>query len=91
MSCPTCDHTMPLLGRMREDPVFICPRCGTICIRITKDGGGFEDQIHVPKLVERCREFENDLHTSAVDAEVLPDFWVTRGIAEAINKPENRK
>lgn len=30
MSCPTCDHTMHSVSRVRG--IFWCPRCGTVKI-----------------------------------------------------------
>jgi Zn-finger nucleic acid-binding protein len=53
MACPTCSHSMQLLTISREATFYACPRCGTIR-RVA--GDSTEDT--VPKLVERCREFQ---------------------------------
>lgn len=57
--------------------VFLCPRCGTVNV----DG-----EIYVPMLVERCRKY-----ASGTRAEDFVSEWFRLGIAEAINKPEDRK
>lgn len=52
MSCPTCGHTMQGVGDVPAvggDPVFWCPRCGTL----ERPAIMLAD---VPKLVERCRK-----------------------------------
>jgi len=46
MACPTCDHTMESCTLT----ISHCPRCGTMIM---------DDRIYIPKLVDRCREFEN--------------------------------
>lgn len=93
MSCPTCDHTMEMVGDYFIS-VAHCPRCGTLTVtRTTTDGDGDEEKLshhsntYVPKLVERCREFERGIPTNVV-SEMRE--WKRIGIAEAINKPEER-
>jgi hypothetical protein len=77
MSCPTCGHTMQCFGtRIDGAAAFWCPRCGSF----TES----ETIVHVPKLVERCRRFEQ-LLGPAYGAE-----WVRLGIGESINLPERR-
>ncbi len=73
MSCPTCDHTMQHMYHM-DGCAYWCPRCGTVKV----DGASH----HVPKLVERCRQFDADTMSS-------PE-WRRLGVAEAISRPEER-
>jgi endogenous inhibitor of DNA gyrase (YacG/DUF329 family) len=63
---------MECLGVMEDEKLFLCPRCGTI-----RHWG----QTHVPKLVERCRQFEKnpDVHLPKLGV------WHRLGIAESIN------
>jgi len=42
---------------------------------------------YVPKLVERCRRFEDERIPLTG---TLAEEWFRLGIAESINKPENR-
>lgn len=82
MACPTCSHTMTPLGcRVTDRTMHHCCRCGTqrLC-----DG-----EFVVPDLVRRCREFEAAAHRYETCRAAF-DAWVRLGIAEAINKPENR-
>lgn len=100
MSCPTCDGTMEcvfsditLYGTGRK--MFACPRCGTMrTINLINGVPGHAEDC-VPKLVQRCREFEQQEFMAyspekghgVVDP---PDRWRTLGIAEAINPPGKR-
>ncbi len=82
MACVTCGHTMQRINtRGTTSAWFWCPRCGTIREEVT--GAAPDDS--VPKLVERCREFE-DLWLP-----LSPDGWKRLGIAEAIHTPDERK
>jgi hypothetical protein len=84
MPCPTCDHTMT---KIVQD-VYWCPRCGTLGEVVPGDSVGEYKLVgEAPKLVERCREFEQRL-TLVTAGDGRP--WHTLGIAEAINTPENR-
>ncbi len=90
MSCPTCDGTMATLCKQPGSTAFLCDRCGTVVRIYSADPNGYRD-VYVPKLVERCREFEmNHLAEHTISAK---DFraWTGLGIAESINTPENRK
>lgn len=78
MACPTCDHTMH--GVAEKPRLFWCPRCGTI----KYDEVGRLDNIGVPRLVERCREFEDKAHLHA------NPLWVRLGLKESIRVPEDR-
>ncbi len=73
--CPTCDKTMQLLFMDRERTIHHCPTCGTIRSELL---GDFD--IIVPKLVERCREYEKELTNGANDW-----LWKQIGIAESIH------
>ncbi|HVL14064.1 MAG TPA: hypothetical protein VM529_15955 [Gemmata sp.] len=87
MSCPTCDHTMERIGQTEVGGgIYLCPRCGTV------KAHGYNGNVttYYPKLVGRCREFERQLGVPG-DWHGLYDEWQTRGIAESINTPENRK
>lgn len=81
MSCPTCDHTMQLAASADHAGmrVFWCDRCGTLC-EVEEDGTRRD---HTPKLVERCRAFEE--MSGAPVAE-----WRRLGIAESIHPPGRR-
>jgi hypothetical protein len=85
VSCPTCDHTMERidLAAEGESRLFLCPRCGTV--KFEHPHG--EPTVYVPKLVERCREFEERRYLVSAG-----DFrpWFTLGIAESINLPGKR-
>jgi hypothetical protein len=81
MSCPTCDHTIESIGHNW----FHCPRCGTVVLKIPSR----PDSVYVPKLVERCRQFEPALDTEEVSNRVAR-LWHTFGISESINLPEDR-
>jgi uncharacterized Zn finger protein len=86
MSCPTCSHT---LGRLcvHEGMAFAhCERCGTVTVTILDANPGSDNpRVYVPKLVERCREFERIRAT-------LPTVidWKRLGIAESIRCHEDR-
>lgn len=88
MACPTCDHTMQLIGEPDgAGQRYWCPRCGTLRT-IGKYGGD-----DVPKLVERCQEFERNLAPAVHpgnDAHGHMERWESIGIAEAINLPDAR-
>lgn len=75
MARPTCDHTMDSLGY----GWYHCPRCGT---------AKFADDVYVPKLVTRCREFEKSLTGHCA---VHMYEWHVLGIDESINVPSGRK
>jgi len=81
MSCPTCDHTMHNLGVT----YYWCPRCGTI--QQSLDFKPFN--VNVPKLVGRCRQYECIPVPFNVQP-LLASEWQRLGIAESINKPEDR-
>lgn len=86
MSCPTCDHTVACIGIMSDGfATYWCSRCGSLCYNNDK-------AVDVPKLVERCRQFESNklLPLLAVCCEV-GKLWHRLGIAESINLPEARK
>jgi len=90
MACPTCDHTMQSIGHAEGRSHYWCPRCGTL--RSTAEGGFDTDE--APKLVERCRKYRDELKAarSPYDLQAyLELYWNRIGIAEAINKPEDRK
>ena len=86
MSCPTCDHTMQQLPTETQR-FFWCPRCGTISFEAS-----FGGESHTPpKLVERCREFAVQSPMVSGDPKFLSGrLWRELGIAEAINRPEER-
>lgn len=87
MSCPTCGHTMQRLDSVRH--LFWCPRCGTLREEISDNTSGIptaQTNDEVPKLVARCREFEERVPHSAG---VIP-LWQQTGIAESIYPPSAR-
>jgi hypothetical protein len=64
-----------------RDGIFHCGRCGTV-----KDGGN----VYVPKLVERCREFQKRFDEPVCTPERDYSDWNRLGVRESINLPENR-
>ena len=83
--CPTCGHDLEYAGTPEPDSPYPqeridnywCPRCGTLSMR----GGGAD----VPKLVERCREYERQRIENGLSAD--RHEWKRLGIAESINVP----
>lgn len=96
MSCPTCDHTMESIGHIAAQRVFRCGRCGTVKIETyTGKPDDWNHVVYVPKLVERCRPYERGLFGTGgrqliVEPDILKSEWHRLGIAESINKPEDR-
>lgn len=84
MSCPTCDHTMQCITHDAASlsAHYWCPRCGTLTAKV----GDFT-KTETPGLVARCREFEK-----AIPGNVVGEMkeWKRLGIAESINRPEDR-
>ncbi len=74
MPCPTCDHTMEMVGGNCDVPW--CPRCGTIGFR--------EATIQAPMLVDRCRDFGNTLGPQ------WNSLWTRLGIEDSIYLPADR-
>lgn len=87
MRCPTCSHTMQGLTTYPE-PVFWCPRCGTIrrVAYATADGqevGRQEDER--PKLVDRVRRYMAEIGAGGPGG-----LFDQLGIREAIYPPGDR-
>ena len=74
MSCPTCDHTMQRVTHQSVDPIFWCPRCGTLIDRHSR----LYDQ---PKLVGRVLAFAANL---TEEHQALIDEFERLGIRESI-------
>ncbi len=74
MSCNTCGHTLEIITRGDGRAVYHCPRCGTLRM---VDGERHTD--YVPRLVDRCRSFEDTLGPR------WAGLWETLGIHEAIH------
>lgn len=89
MTCPTCDHTMAMIGRQEEICVFHCARCGTV--KTMHAAGTFD--IYVPTLVERCRSFDTTAQNSLFGGNLdnLVCEWDQSGIHEAIQRREASK
>lgn len=85
MNCPTCDSATEDIGDRGSREIWLCPRCGTVRFNVWT-GANWEVEDHVPKLVERCRCFE-DIDPAGWSM----DLWVNEGITEAINIPADRK
>ena len=92
--CPTCSHTMALLTF--HEPVGLqywhCERCGTVVTKATLaiPPDAVRD-VCVPKLVERCRELYAG-HAGCLNPDpYFVSAWHRTGIAESINRPEDRK
>lgn len=92
MSCPTCDGTRQHVGFTGNGgAVHWCPRCGTV----SQTFGTDERHDYVPKLVERCREFElvvmPKLNGVGIgDNSTVRTEWRRIGLAESINPPGKR-
>jgi hypothetical protein len=86
MACPTCDHSMHMVGKMMEPltaaAVFWCPRCGTLKSNVVVDGQPFDGSARVPKLVDRVIELGGLI---ADEHEDLYDDFERLGIVEAIS------
>lgn len=78
MSCPTCDHTMNCITAEGDAPLFWCPRCGTVSYE-------WDSEIHVPKLVSRCREFMNVAASASTPQTVAALHRL--GVVESIYPP----
>lgn len=95
MSCPTCDHTLDCIADSADGRrVLHCERCGTLVVRFLGDTAiarisPIAQSVYVPKLVERCRDYVHDVYVR--HNAYTPSQWHTLGIAESINKPEDRK
>ncbi len=97
MSCPTCDHTMAGLNTVGVIRYWHCGRCGTLVSEVkgaqNPDGSLAPPVIEVPKLVERCREYERimlDIPTLRKGSEFMQHMsghWRRLGIEEAIYHP----
>lgn len=89
MSCPTCDHTLGGFGRLdgRDTRLFWCERCGTI---VGQDVNGEVNYTEVPKLVNRCRQFEMTFPPGNLPSVSYSQEWKRLGIAESINTPKDR-
>ncbi len=96
MACPVCTKTMVPLGccLVTGFPVHYCVVCGSV-----KPCDQPADDLVVPDLVHRCREFEKKLiewqgrHSPAdllVKTSDLIDLWHRLGIPEAIHTPSER-
>lgn len=87
MACPTCDHTMQSVAKSAAAVSYWCQRCGTLKVQ----SGNLVDN-QMPKLIERCREFQMQLKVSKGLGSRFDQLgtWQRLGIAEAIDLPEKR-
>jgi hypothetical protein len=85
MACPTCDGILTRMCAQEDMRFFHCEVCGTLFVAIE----GHDPLVYVPKLVERCREFEQTPFMVNI-AGKLWAAWRRLGIAESINTPDNR-
>jgi uncharacterized Zn finger protein len=81
MPCPSCSHTMQLLFMDSTRTIHLCPRCGTI-----KDIMLGHEDVIVPKLVSRCREFEVEMAKENI-GQYYRNTWRRLGIHESIHPP----
>lgn len=73
----TCPACDHTMAKVADD-LWHCPRCGTLISNLSING-------IVPELVERCRQLRQVLSNTYLS-------WFRKlGIAESIDKPENRK
>ena len=88
MSCPTCSHTLGRLCIHESMSFYLCDRCGTVVVTILNANPGTDNpRVYVPKLVERCRAFEDE---GWPKNGACTRAWNRLGLAESINLPENR-
>lgn len=82
--CPICSFGLSRLipDFINQASISYCPKCGTV--KVSTESPNVTYTL-TPKLVERCREFEKVILD---DLAIAP--WIATGIAEAINKPEDR-
>ncbi len=90
MSCPTCSHSMVCLGTDEGKGLkfFLCERCGTVK-RVGAANPDSEFGVYVPKLVERCREYERR-EVQQGNYPSIYETWRRLGIEESIHRPEDR-
>jgi hypothetical protein len=85
MACSTCGYAMYLVGSEGiATRRFWCEQCGTLKVERPT-----QEEVRMPKLVERCREFG----VKALDADHDPsavDYWYMLGIGESIGPPVDR-
>lgn len=81
MACPTCGEAMKGVG----DYGAWCPVCGTLC-PLNQQYPSAKNGTAIPKLVERCREFDKMMNSSEFD----DDLWRRLGVSESIHLPANR-
>jgi Zn-finger nucleic acid-binding protein len=92
MSCPVCGHTMGRLCIHEGMSFDLCERCGTVTVTILDANLLVQSaRIYVPKLVERCRQFEKSFPPGNPPTVSYSDWWKRLGIAESINRPEDRR
>jgi hypothetical protein len=85
MICHTCSCITVALGYCDGGTWRHCPRCGTVRHLDTVSRGEQEPTVIVPELVQRCRDYE-----SVANEPVDGMLWRKLGIAECIQKPEER-
>lgn len=78
MNCPTCGLDFESV-EVGDGFVWYCWRCGTLVA----------SELHVPKLVERCLEFEKEFAPESHDEPNL-GTWKECGIHECIHKKESQ-
>lgn len=77
--CPTCTHSLARLCSSEGIGYLHCERCGTAVV----SRAGVILNAYTPKLVERCRKFQDH---GKIDFVV----WHRLGIDESIWPPEDR-
>lgn len=96
MSCPTCNHAMHILGSNDSFRRHWCPRCGTLVnvffsVNAAPDEGSADTtSVDVPKLVERCRDYQIVAIADDDPEGFFATEWKRLGIAESINLPGDR-
>lgn len=100
MACPTCDHAMQNVGTSPVGrPLFWCGRCGTVHsepsgrVDPSADSNLADGYYGVPKLVERCRKFIDNIGATIHIGDPLQQVvreWYADGIAESIHPPGDR-
>lgn len=93
MSCPTCGNAMTGFKMERSgEPItgmLWCPACGTA----SQDEPNPLGSYCVPKLVERCRKFIDNIGATIHIGDPLQQVvreWYADGIAESIHPPGDR-
>lgn len=69
MACPTCDHTMELVGTWTGQPLFWCARCGTVRAKAA-------DKPWVPRYCQPSQERPHNEHEALGRLLTIVELWL---------------